>query len=156
MFNFLHSIDQNIYELTIYSFFVLFLIRHLIIKNILLIFFYHIALFCYFFIMTLGGGSVINDAHVRLKQFIDLEKNNKIEHAIQNPHNYDSMLVIDLNAYKSSDEFKSYIKRQERYVDENEAKSIGWFFVFLSDAAMLFVYFIRRFIRMFSQKSKNT
>jgi hypothetical protein len=100
-------------------------------------------LFCILFIAAVGGGSVQNDGYSRLEKFIELEKNYKLNDAKRNLQNYDSMLAIDLQEFKNSDEFRAYLKRNDNAVDKSEAISIGWLLVLISDIAMMCVYILR-------------
>ncbi|MDJ1305656.1 MAG: hypothetical protein MRQ09_05440 [Candidatus Midichloria sp.] len=94
-------------------------------------------MFCILFVAAVGGGSVQNDGYARLEQFIELEKKHKLDYAKQNPQNYDSMLAIDIQDFRNSDEFRAYLKGHDNAVDKAEAISIGWLFVLLSDIAMI-------------------
>ena len=142
VFNILLSMHE-LFFLTLFAFFVLFTFRHLLIKRKSFIFAYHAILFCILFIAAIGGGGVQNDGYARLEKFIELEKNNELDKAKQNRQNYDSMLAIDLQEFKNSDEFRAYLKRNENAVDKSEAISIGWLLVLISDIAMMCVYILR-------------
>ncbi len=152
MFNSILSMHQ-LFFLTLYAFFALFVLRHLFIKRKLSIFLYHIILCCILFIGTAGGGGVQNDGYARLEQFIELEKNHKLEHAKQHKKDYDSMLAIDLEEFKNADEFRAYLQRHDPAVDKAEAISIGWLFVLLADIAMMCVHFIRYGFRTIKNRS---
>lgn len=132
-----------LFFLILFSFFALFILRHLCIKRKSFIFLYHIIWFCILFIAAVGGGSVQNDGYSRLEKFIELEKNHKLNDAKLNLQNYDSMLAIDMQEFKNSDEFRSYLKRNDNAVDKSEAIFIGWFFVLITDIAMMFIYIFR-------------
>lgn len=95
------------------------------------------------FVATVGGGGVQNDSYARLEQFIELEKNHKLEYAKQNPQEYDSMLNIDIQEFKNSDEFMVYLKKHDNAVDIAEAISIGWLFLVVADIMIACLYLIR-------------
>lgn len=142
LFNSLFSMYQ-LFFLTLTAFFALFIFRHLCIKRKLSFFAYHIILFCILFVAAIGGGSVQNAGYDRLTKFIELEEGNKLEDAKQNLQNYDSMLAIDLQEFKNSNEFKDYLKRHDHDVDKAEAIFIGWLFVLISDIAMMCVFILQ-------------
>jgi hypothetical protein len=131
-----------LFFVTFSAFFVLFVLRHLFIKRKLSIFVYHFILCGILFIGAVGGGSVQNDGYARLEQFIELEKNHKLDHAKHHQKD-DSMLAIDLEEFKNSDEFKAHLKKHDHDVDIAEAIFIGWVFLILADIAMMCVHFIR-------------
>ena len=83
----------------------------------LYMFLYYIALAIVFFMMSLVGGSVQNDAYKRLDQFVEIESKNKLKYAKAHPEEYDSMLRIDLKQFKDSEEFKAYLKQHDTFVD---------------------------------------
>jgi len=138
IFNSILSIHQ-LFLVTLYAFFGIFLIRHAFIKRKLFIFLYHFILGSVLFFAAVVGGSVQNDGYARLKQVVELEKNQQLEYAKQHPQKYDSMLAIDIQEFENSDAFRKYLKDHDQVVDKAEAMSIGWLFVLLSDIAMLFV-----------------
>lgn len=74
-----------------------------------------------------------NDAYARLEQFILLEKNNQLEDARKKPEPYDSMLRIDLQQFKNSEEFKTYLKENDIALDNQAAVLMGWFLVILAE-----------------------
>lgn len=151
MFNTLLAI-RELFLLTLLSFFILLTIRHLFIKRSIFVVLYHISLFCILFVASIGGGGVQNDGYDRLEKFIILEKNNELESAKQNPQNYDSMLQIDLQAFKNSSEFRDYLKRYDIAVDKAEARFIGWLFAFLAELSMVFVQLINYVPRVINRK----
>ncbi|RZI45685.1 hypothetical protein [Candidatus Finniella inopinata] len=136
MFNVLSSVSQ-LFFLTLLSFFVLFTIRSLFVRGKIFVCCYHVILFLVLFVASVGGGGVQNAGYHRLEQFILLEKNHQLELAKKNPENYDSMLQIDLQQFKDSNEFKDYLKGYDASVDKAEAVTIGWLFVFLAEISML-------------------
>lgn len=149
-------VAPEMFLLTLGSFFFIFAVKQLFIKVKSLTFVYHTSLFCILFVASIGGGSVQNDGYARLKQYILLEKNNQLELAKQHPQNYDSMLAIDLNQFKSSDEFEIYIKNISRAVDMAEAISIGWLFAFIAEISLIFAHLIRsRFNSLNSKRDKD-
>lgn len=136
----------SMYELfliTVAAFFFFFLFRHLCIKKKISILTYHIILFLVLLITVVAGGGVQNDAYDRLEKFIALEKNHKLNDLQQNLQNYDSMLVIDLQEFKNSDEFRAYLKRNDNALDKAEALLIGWIFVLISDIAIICLSLLR-------------
>lgn len=138
MFNALLSVS-NLFTLTLSSFVILLVLRHLFIKNKKLIPVYHMILFCTLFILSIGGGSVQNDGYIRLEKFIELEKKGELSFAKNNPQNYDSMLQIDLKQFHDSSEFKDYLKSYNVSIDNSEAVFIAWLFVFLVEISMIIV-----------------
>ncbi len=112
---------KELFLLSLISFVVLFLIRHLFIRKKIFIFIYHFGLFIVLFVSVIGGGGVQNSDYERLEKFILLEKNNELENAKQNPENYDPSLRIDLWQFKNSKEFRDYIKKWDESVDRTEA-----------------------------------
>lgn len=139
MFNVLLSVHK-LFLLSLFSFFILSLIRKIFIKKKMLIFLYHITLFSILFIASIGGGVVQNDEYERLKEFILLEKNNQLEYAKKNPHNYSQMLKIDLQVFKNSNEFEEYIKKQDKAIDIAESIFVGWMFTLLSEVSEIIVW----------------
>ncbi len=135
MFNALFSVS-HLFLLTLLSFFALTALRHLFFKRIWTKALFHLGLFGIFFIAAIGGGGVQNDGYKRLEQFILLEKNNELEHAKKNPEKYDSMLRIDFGEFKTSDEFRAYLKKHDADVDKAEAFFIAWLLAFVADVAL--------------------
>jgi hypothetical protein len=132
---------KALFQLMLHSFFVIFLIRHLFFKKTVPIAVYHCALLASLFVAAIGGGGAISDGYERLDQFIQLEKS--LQHAKQSPQK-NSMLSIDLEQFKNSDEFMAHLKKYEHAVDCAESVTLGWFFVLLSDIGLLCAYGIRR------------
>ncbi len=118
---------KELFILSLISFFILFLIRQLFIERKIFIFFYHIGLFCALFFAVLGGGGVQNAGYERLEKFILLEKNNELEFASKNPHNYDPTLRIDLEQFKNSEEFRDYLKNMIKNLTEVRRYSLDGF-----------------------------
>jgi hypothetical protein len=131
--------DNYLFFLTLFSFFLFFTIRQLLVKRKIFVFLYHIGLFSLLFIAYIGGAGIKNDGYDRLEEFILLEKNNELELARKNPENYDSMLQIDLQEFKNADEFRGYLKRKDTMVDKAGAISIGWLFALVSDISMALI-----------------
>jgi hypothetical protein len=143
MFNAIISI-QNLFIISLCSFFIFFTLRQLI-KRSLFIVLYHITLFCILFSLAIGGGGVQNDGYERLEKFILLEKNNQLEHAKNNPQNYDSMLQIDIKEFKNSANFRAYLQKHDLSVDKVEAIFIGGLFALLTEISLILVWSLRRF-----------
>lgn len=143
MFNLLLTIS-DLFLLSLASFFVIFTIRRLLITRSLFIFLYHFILFTGLYIGAIGGGGVQNEGYRRLEEFIELEKNNELKKAKDNPQLYDRMLQIDLQEFKNSDEFREYLKKHDIAVDRAEAISIGWIFFLLAELSFLLIWIIKR------------
>ncbi|KJV92069.1 hypothetical protein RBEMOGI_0688 [Rickettsia bellii str. RML Mogi] len=79
MFNFLQS-NYELFLISIYTFLIILTIRHFI-KNKYLIVLCHLVTFLTFFIMSIGGGSVENDAYKRYEEFVLLEQDKQLENA---------------------------------------------------------------------------
>jgi|GEM_PF-2320191 hypothetical protein len=139
MFNFLFSVP-GLTIILLLSFFVIVMIRHILFNRIIHILFYYTFLFIFIFMIgAVGGGGVINHAYDRLDEFCKLEENNQLIDAKNNPSNYSSMLQIDLEQFKNSNEFKAYIHEEyEPNTDKAEAISIGLLFAILAEIALLF------------------
>lgn len=142
MFDFLLLI-KNLILTTCYTFFLLFLFRHLLIKRKVSIIGYHVMLFLVFFFAIVGGDGVVSDGYARLKKFTQLEQHNQLDDAKRNPKNDDPALGIDLQEFKDSDQFRAYLSEHSNYLRKFEAGSVGWFFVLLSDLAMVVVGILR-------------
>lgn len=143
MFNALLSVGYW-FCLTVIFFLIFTVFRHLFCKSKKLIFAYHTVLFILLFFFSVVGGSVQNDAYLRLEEFIALEESGSLEYAKQNPQNYSSMLQIDLREFANSTEFRNDIKQYDKSVDPAEALFISWLFVFLTDLSLIIVFLIRR------------
>ena len=135
----------NLLLLTVFAFFILFTIRHLLIKSRKFIFLYHLILFLLLFVIGIGGGGAQNDGYARLEQFIALEKKNELELARKNPQSYDSMFQIDLRQFKNSNEFIDYLKDSDTLLDKLEAIFVGWLLVFLAEIAIIIVQLLNKF-----------
>ena len=96
----------------------------------------------------MGGEGVQNADYDRLEKFIQLEKNNQLEQARNNPKNYDTALQIDFKNLKNSNEFRKHIQRYDSHVDKEEALFIGWLLAFIAEISggfiMLFNVLLRR------------
>lgn len=150
MFNFLQS-NYELFLISIYTFLIILTIRHFI-KNKYIIILYHAVTFLTFFVMSIGGGSIENDAYNRYEQFVLLEQNKQLEDAKKNPDQFDSMFQIDLMQFKDSAEFKKYLLDIDNSVDKSEAMMVGWIFAFLYEIskifAFLFALIIQKIIRI--------
>ena len=98
------------------------------------------------FIVGVGGGGVQNDGYARMEEFILLEKNHQLEEAKKNPQNYDGMLQFDLQQFKNSDEFKSYLQANDAMVDKAEAISIGWLFALIAEISIAISVLFRGYL----------
>lgn len=136
----------SLFLLTGGTFFILLTVRFVLQRKIS-IFLYHLGLFGVLFVLSLGGGGVLNDGYKRLEEFVALEKSNKLEYARKHLEEYDSMLRIDLKAFKDSAEFNAYLKTHEAMVDKVEAMFVGWFFVFLAELSMVLLQALRYLVR---------
>ncbi|MCC8369959.1 MAG: hypothetical protein LN566_01030 [Rickettsia endosymbiont of Stiretrus anchorago] len=145
MFNFLQS-NYELFLISIYTFLIILTIRHFI-KNKYLIILYHAVTFLTFFVMSIGGGSVENDAYKRYKEFVSLEQNKQLENAKKNPDQFDSMFQIDLRQFKDSVEFKKYLLDIDDSVDKSEAMMVGWIFAFLYEISKIFVFLLTSVLR---------
>jgi len=144
MFNLFNEMPK-LFLLSLLSCFTIYTIRHSFFKKLPFVFLYHLCLFIVLFIMSIGGGQVINDALKRLDQFIILEKDNKLEYAKNNLKNYDSMFQIDLQQFNNSSEFKDYIlKTYSCSVDQAESVSIGWIFSLVTECFLLFNWILHQ------------
>jgi hypothetical protein len=141
MFNALNSIS-DLYYLALLFFVIFLVLRLLFCKSKKMIFAYHFILFITLFIASIGAGSVKNDGYRRLEKFIELEKNNQLELAKNNPQNYESMLQIDFTHFNNSNDFSNYLKNYDHKIDIAEAIFVSWLFVFLTEISMLIVKFI--------------
>lgn len=132
IFNFCFA-AASLCQLSALSAFVIFLLRKCLPNRLIYLSTYYFMLIAIIVVFwALGGGSVINDAYKRLHIFEELENNNKLLDAKNNPTNYDSMLQIDLRQFENSKEFKDYIRIfYEKDVDRAEAISVGLFFVLI-------------------------
>lgn len=142
LFNALFSIVP-MFLLSIVSFMVLFAVRQLCIRRLFFVLSYYVSLAGLLFIAALGGGGVQNDGYTRLEQFIELEKTGQLETAKNNLQQYDRMFCIDLEAFKSSAEFKEYLCKHDAFVDKAEAVSVGWLFAVGAEIALVFVSMLR-------------
>lgn len=79
MLNFLKS-NYELFLISIYTLLIILTIRHFI-KNKYLIILYHAVTFLTFFVMSIGGGSVENDAYKRYEEFVLLEQDKQLENA---------------------------------------------------------------------------
>ena len=142
MFNILVTIPYLI-TVTCSSFFIIFLFRHAFLKRNGSIILFHIILFLSLYMASIVGGNVQNEGYKNLKAFMELEKKGKLENAKQNLEKCESMLAIDLTAFKNSSDFKVFLKNRDDFVDDAEAVSVAWIFVFLSDIAMVIIFIVR-------------
>ncbi|ABE04880.1 unknown [Rickettsia bellii RML369-C] len=145
MFNFLQS-NYELFLISIYTFLIILTIRHFI-KNKYLIVLCHLVTFLTFFIMSIGGGSVENDAYKRYEEFVLLEQDKQLENAKKNPDQFDSMFQIDLRQFKDSTEFKKYLLDIDDSVDKSEAMMVGWIFAFLYEISKIFVFLLTSVLR---------
>jgi len=139
MFYSLFSVSPSLLLLTLFSFFLFFTIRQLLIKKKIFILIFYLCFSCILFIASVGGGGVQNDGYERLETFVSLEKNQQLEQAKKNPKNVDSMLQIDLEQFQNSDEFRTYLKEYDVTVDRAEAITIGFIFVLLAEMSLALV-----------------
>lgn len=128
---------------TLFFFFILFSFRHAFLQRNKYIITFHCFLFFTLFIASIGGGGVQNAAYDRLKIFLALEKEHKLEEARNNLQAYDSTLAIDLKQFKDSKKFKAYLKKHDGFIDKAESIFIAWLFVFISDIALLLICLFR-------------
>lgn len=140
------------------SFLIIMIVRRLFLKKKIYLFLYYISLFVFIFMVgAVGGGGIINDAYDRLEDFRKLEESNQLEYAKSNPEIYNSMLQIDLEQFKDSNEFEEYIKKEyEPSTDRAEAISVGLFFAFLSEVALLFSMIIQFIFHKAYRKNLRT
>ncbi|EKD74143.1 MAG: hypothetical protein ACD_45C00059G0002 [uncultured bacterium] len=147
MFDLLLSIEK-LFLFSLCAFFIILTVRRLFIRRKILIFLYHGCLFIVFFVLAMGGEGVQNADYDRLEKFIQLEKNNQLEQARNNPKNYDTALQIDFKNLKNSNEFRKHIQRYDSHVDKEEALFIGWLLAFIAEISggfiMLFNVLLRR------------
>lgn len=121
------------------------LIRNLFIRGVFYALLYHGCLFCIIFIMSIGGGSVQNDARKRLELFMLLEKNNQLEQAKNNLGHYDTMFQIDLRSFKDVNAFRHHVESYDSSIDKTEAICIGWFFALLTEISKIFTVLLTWF-----------
>ncbi|WP_341788169.1 hypothetical protein [Rickettsia endosymbiont of Lasioglossum villosulum] len=140
MFNFLQS-NYELFLISIYTFLIILTIRHFI-KNKYLIVLCHLVTFLTFFVMSIGGGSVENDAYKRYEEFVLLEQNKQLENAKKNPDQFDPMFQIDLRQFKDPDEFKKYLLEIDDSVDKSEAMMLGWIFAFLYEISKICAFLL--------------
>jgi hypothetical protein len=141
IFNFfLYNI--RLFLVILFSFFIIFFFRRLLISHKLHIFSYYAVLFLCLTFVSIIGGSVQNDDYARFERFLVLEKNNQLESARSNPEYQDKMLKIDLQEFKNSNEFKNYLKENDDRIDIAEALFMGCLFAVIADLAMLIVRLI--------------
>lgn len=140
LFNSLISMYQ-LFFLILYAFFAILLFRHLCIKKKLSIFLYHVILFCILFILALGGAGVQNEEYDHLKEFVELEKNHKLDDIKRGVQS--SKIPPHLLEFKNSDEFRFYLKMHDNRLDRIEAILIAWILVLISDIVMICVYVIQ-------------
>lgn len=128
--------------LSVLSFFVLFVLRRTIAKNIWIAIVSHSVFLLLTIVVSIGGGGAISDSYVRLDQFIELEKNQKLDEARKSLKKHDSMLEIDLQQFKNSSEFRAYIEETYNDVETLQSVSFGWFFVLISDIALACIFIV--------------
>jgi hypothetical protein len=127
------------------TFFVYFTYQNLIQKNKLLVLLPHI-MFCGLFISMLAGAGVQNDSYDRLNTFINLEKISKLNIVKNNPQNYDKMLVIDVNEFSNSTEFKNYIAKYDIFLNKLEFIFLGYLLVITSNFSNLIIKIFKQLI----------
>lgn len=135
MFNFFFS-SPNLFGWLILSFFLFLAFRKLLIQRTAFVVMYHFILFLVLFTLSVGGGGVQNDGYRRLEQFISLEINNQLQHAKDNPQEYDGMFQIDLQQFKNSVEFKEYLSSHDLSVDKAETLLIAWLLALIADISI--------------------
>ena len=104
-------------------------------------FFYYIIMLLSFFLVV-GAGGVMNDAYKRLEIFEELEKNNQLQNAKDNPTLYDRMLQIDLKCFANSQEFKEDLFFQEETLVLQGYIIVGVLF------AIMFDFFLKPLVRI--------
>ncbi len=148
VFNFFMTYQQ-LFRIAAYSFIGFFSFRQLCIKRLFFTFTYYSTLSFLLFIAAVTGGGVQNDGYVRLEKFVALEASNQLEHAKNNPENYDGMFQIDLEQFKNSAEFRKYLHTNDAAVDKAEAMSLGFLFTLFAEFSLLLVAALRRLWRLY-------
>lgn len=135
MIDFLLSLLSLFY---LFSFFIILTIRNLFLRRVIPILLYYTFLGLIFFVLALGRGGVENEELDNLEKFIWLEKNNQIEEVKNNQKPSDNILNSYLDEFKTSEEFKNYIKPLHNRPPIEEDLLIAWFLVCLVEISNLF------------------
>ncbi len=83
-----------------------------------------------------------NDGYRQLEEFEKLEQANKLAHAKNNLHEYDSMLQSYLTEFENSKQFREYLQSHDPAVDKAEAVSVGFIFAILAEISTIIVWLL--------------
>ncbi len=103
----------------------------------------YIIILLIFIVLGVGGGGVANDADKRLIIYKKYEAENNLE--LLRKTTKDSQLLIDLDSFKNSEEFESYIKK----IDENLFYTE---FIIKALISVITVIYVMNFLYSFSSK----
>lgn len=125
-------------------FIVILSLRRLVFHRILGASIYYIILLIISGFFTIASMSVQRELHWHLQDFIQLEQNNKLTEARNDPNPYNPIFQMDLRDFENSDEFGEYIEERDVTANQILCISIALFAAILVDISIITISRVRR------------
>lgn len=128
-------------------FIVILSVRRLVFQRLLGASIYYIILLIISGFVTIASISVQRELHWHLQDFIQLEQNNQLTEARNDPNPYNPIFQMDLRSFENSDEFREFIEERDVTANQILCISIALFAAILVDISIITISRTRRRLR---------
>lgn len=125
-------------------FIVILSVRRLVFQRLLGASIYYIILLIISGFVTIASISVQRELHWHLQDFIQLEQNNQLTEARNDPNPYNPIFQMDLKHFENSDEFRKYIQERDVTAEKALCISIALLAAILVDMSIISISRVRR------------